>query len=251
VLPYFWETWWFRTFLAAGTCLALVTVVVQALRRRHKLELERLERSHEMERERARIAQDLHDDLGTSLTQISLMSSLLDRENAAPAETRSLTREIRATSRTMVAALNEIVWAVNPKNDSLNELAGYLGNVAEAFFRSGAIRCRLDIPNDLPDHPLTSEVRHGLFLAFKEAINNVAKHSLATEIQVRIRCPESELQLAIQDDGTGFDPAAKRPGNGLMNMRQRLEKMGGTCEVRSAPGEAATILFRLKLPGRI
>jgi len=150
----------------------------------------------------------------------------------------------------MVTALNEIVWAVNPNNDSLNELVGYLGNAAEAFFRPGPIRCRLDIPGDLPERPITAEARHGIFLAFKEAINNAAKHSRATEVRVEIRCAGGELQIAITDNGLGFDPAASHAGNGLANMRQRLERLGGSCALHSVPGKATTVWFRLNLDPR-
>lgn len=247
VLPFFWETWWFKTGMLLLVAAALVLGVTWTLRRRHRLELERIERRHEMERERARIAQDLHDDLGTSLTQIGLLSSLLNRENTPFAEVRSLALEIRSTSRAMVTALNEIVWAVNPKNDSLNELVGYLGNFAEAFFRSGPIRCRLDIPTDLPDHPIPAEVRHALFLAFKEAINNAAKHSKATEIHVRIHCENNVIHIAIEDNGIGFDPDACREGNGLANMKNRLRKIGGKCEIRGTPDAGTTVSFWLRL----
>jgi len=250
VQPFFWQTWWFETSLIGGVCLGLVLVATFAQHRRHRLELERLEHRNEMERERTRIAQDLHDDLGTGLTQISLLSSVLDRESAPAAETQALTQQIRCTSRAMVTALNEIVWAVNPKNDSLSELEGYLGNFAEAFFQPGPIRCRLDIPGDVPERPILPEVRHGIFLAFKEAINNAAKHSRATEVRVKIHCTGDELQLAVEDNGVGFDPAAQRAGNGLANMRHRLENLGGSCDVRSAPGAATTVLFRLDLNPR-
>jgi ligand-binding sensor domain-containing protein/signal transduction histidine kinase len=246
VPPFFWETWWFKTALLAAAAAGLTLAVALTLRRHHNLVLERLERGREMERERARIAQDLHDDLGTSLTQISLLSTLLTHKNASPARLESLTQQIRSTSRAMVAALNEIVWAVNPKNDSLNELVGYLGNFAEAFFRLGPIRCRLEIPSDLPDHPLAAEVRHGIFLAFKEAINNVAKHSRAKMLRVKIHCEGDRLHLAIEDDGIGFDPVGKSSGNGLVNMKNRLKKMNGSCEIRSVPGVATTVLFKLK-----
>jgi signal transduction histidine kinase/sugar lactone lactonase YvrE len=248
VLPNFWETWWFKTALAACGCAALVLAVSLRLRRAHRIELERLARTHEMERERARIARDLHDDLGTTLTQISLLSSLLERENLPPSETRSLTQQIRGTSRAMVTALNEIVWAVNPKNDSLNELVGYLGNLAEAFFRPGPIRCRLDIPSEVPDRCVASEIRHGLFLAFKEAINNAAKHSGASEVRVKIDWQNGDLRVAVEDNGMGFNPVANRSGNGLANMTQRLEKMGGTCTFQSVAG-GTTVLFHLHLRG--
>ena len=150
-----------------------------------------------------------------------------------------------STSRGVVTALNEIVWAVNPKHDSLNELAGYLGNFAEEFFRPGPIRCRLDIPGDLPERPIVAEVRHGVFLAFKEAINNVAKHSRATEVRVTVCCPNAELRLSVEDNGIGFDPVAKHAGNGLANMKHRLEKLGGSCDLRSAPGATTTVSFEL------
>jgi ligand-binding sensor domain-containing protein/signal transduction histidine kinase len=246
VLPYFWETWWFQAFFIASMCSALILSVTFRLRRAHRAELERLARTHEMERERARIARDLHDDLGTSLTQISLLSSLLEREGLPSSDLRSLTQQIRGTSRAMVTALNEIVWAVNPKNDSLNELVGYLGNLAEAFFRSGPIRCRLDIPSEVPERSVASEIRHGVFLAFKEAINNVAKHSRATEVRVKVICEEDKLRVAVEDNGVGFDPVAKQPGNGLANISQRLEKMGGSCNLSSTAG-GTTVLFQLNL----
>jgi signal transduction histidine kinase len=246
VLPYFWETWWFQALLITSVGAGLILSVTFRLRRAHRVELERLARTHEMERERTRIARDLHDDLGTSLTQISLLSSLLERESLPPVETRSLTQQIRATTRTMVTALNEIVWAVNPKNDSLNELIGYLGNLAEAFFRSGPIRCRLDIPSDVPERSVASEIRHGVYLAFKEAINNVAKHSHATEVLVKVLCDGNNLQIAVEDNGVGFDPVAKQSGNGLTNMNQRLQKMGGSCTVRST-SNGTTVFFELNL----
>jgi signal transduction histidine kinase len=246
VLPYFWQTWWFQASFIACACAGLILAVTFTLRRAHRVELERLARTHEMERERTRIAQDLHDDLGTSLTQISLLSSLLERHDLPPVEARSLTQQIRGTSRAMVTGLNEIVWAVNPKNDSLNELVGYLGNLAEAFFRSGPIRCRLDIPSELPECCVASEVRHGVFLAFKEAINNVAKHSNATEVHVKVVCEGNSLQIAVEDNGAGFDPAAKQSGNGLANMKQRLEKIGGSYTLRTTPS-GTTVSFQFTL----
>lgn len=248
VLPYFWETWWFKTLLIVAAASGLILFVSFRLRRAHRIELERMARRHEMERERSRIARDLHDDLGTSLTQISLLSSILEREGLPTPEVRSLTQQIRGTSRAMVTALNEIVWAVNPKNDSLNELVGYLGNLAEAFFRAGPIRCRLDIPSDLPDYSVASEVRHEVFLAFKEAINNVAKHSGGTEVRVKIHCESDDLIVAVEDNGVGFNPASVHSGNGLVNMNQRLDKMGGRCRMASNR-EGTTVVFHLRLNG--
>ncbi|MCX6892355.1 MAG: triple tyrosine motif-containing protein [Verrucomicrobia bacterium] len=242
VLPHFWETWWFKGGIIGISFALLALALTLGLRRRHRLELERLERRHAVETERARIAQDLHDDLGTGLTQMSMLSALVGRETSVSGEVREMTRQIRVRSREMVSALNEIVWAVNPRNDSLNELFGYFGNFAEEFFRAGDIRCRLDFPDQFPDVPLASETRHNLFLAFKEALNNAAKHSCASEVRVRAQLGGSGVVLAIEDNGRGFSGGPA--GNGLANMRQRLERVGGSCEIRSDPGQGTRVTFR-------
>lgn len=247
VLPHFWETWLFKGVLIASSFALLACMLIATLRHRHRQQLERIERVHEVERERARIAQDLHDDLGTSLTQIGMLSGLVGHERTPPDEVRDLTRQIRSTARQMVSDLNEIVWAVNPKNDQLTELIGYLGNFAEVFFRNTSIRCRLKIPESLPDWPLIPEIRHNLFLAFKEAINNAARHSTADEVWVRARLEGEVLILTVEDNGEGFDQgsAAAPSGNGLANMHQRLTRMGGTCDIRSGVGGGTAVEFRL------
>lgn len=242
VLPHFWETWWFKAGLIAVSFALLALTLIFTLRHRHQLELERLERRHAVESERARIAQDLHDDLGTGLTQVSMLSALVGRQPTTSDESKELTRQIRARSRQMVSALNEIVWAVNPKNDSLNELIGYFGNFAEEFFRGSDIRCRLDFQDQFPEVALASETRHNLFLAFKEAVNNVAKHSHAQEVWVRAQIRACEVVLIIEDTGRGFE--GNRIGNGLTNMRQRLEKVGGHCEIHSVCSQGTTVTFR-------
>jgi signal transduction histidine kinase len=251
VLPHVWETVWFKLVMTGAIFLALALALVSVLRRRHRMQLARLERQRAMEQERARIAQDLHDDLGTSLTQIGMLSSLISRATPTATQVQQLAQQIRSTSRTMVTALNDIVWAVNPKNDSLNELVGYLGDFAERFFSAGPLRCRLEIPADLPEHPLPSELRHGLFLAFKEALNNAAKHSGADKLWVRVALNEGCLSILVEDNGKGLDPKALATtrGNGLRNMRQRLERLGGTCTPTARPEGGPIVQFRLPLTG--
>jgi signal transduction histidine kinase len=128
----------------------------------------------------------------------------------------------------MVSSLDEIVWAINPANDSLSNLADYLCQAAEEFFSATAIRCRLDVDESLPSVPLTSEVRHNLYLVVREALNNIAKHSRATEAWLRIHWKDQNLEIIIEDNGCGFDSGLKVSGNGLPNMRRRLEKIGGS-----------------------
>ncbi len=250
VLPYFWETWWFRAGLSITTLALLGITVAVTQRQRYRRRLERVERQREMEGERTRIAQDLHDDLGTSLTQISMLSALANREQTPPEEAKELIQQVRGRAREMVTALDEIVWAVNPKNDSINELVNYLAHFSEQFFRPTSIRCRLDLPDDVPPHSLSAEARHHLFLAFKEAINNAARHSQATQVIVRIVTFARELVISVEDDGRGIgaaDAAAGRVGNGLINMRDRMKQMGGRAEVQSTPGSGTKVALHFPL----
>ncbi len=249
VLPFVWQTWWFRAGMILVSFVTLASGVAFALRRRYRLKLERLERQRAMERERARIAQDLHDDLGTSLTQISMLSALAGRSQTPPEEVGDILSQMRGLARAMVTALDEIVWAVNPRNDSIVELSNYLGHFAEEFFRPTAIRCRLDIADSLPAYPLSAEVRHHLFLAFKEAINNAARHSHAAQVWVRIEVPDKELVIRVEDDGQGFDAQnpGHRAGNGLANMQRRMEQSGGCAELESGLERGTSVTLRLPL----
>jgi len=146
-----------------------------------------------------------------------------------------------------VSSLDEIVWAVNPANDSLPSLGSYLRHVAQEFFRSTTVRCRLDVDQLLPSVPLTSEVRHNLYLAIRESLNNVAKHSQATEVWLRIHWKNQTLHIVVEDNGRGFSGRnVAPPGNGLPNMRRRLEKIGGRFECDTQTGGGT--ICRISLP---
>ena len=200
-----------------------------------------------MERERARIAQDLHDDLGASLTHVAWLGEAASHEAVAPAERQSLVTQITAKSRDMVRAIDEIVWAVNPKNDSLDHLVTYLCEFAEQFFRDTPTRCWVDVEERLPVCPLPSDVRHNLFLAAKEALHNVAKHAGASQVWVRVKVQGGSVQFVIEDDGRGFVPGAQPGGDGLENMRRRAEIIGAKCELGSTPGQGASVTWKLPL----
>src|SRR6185312_16827411 len=149
-----------------------------------------------------------------------------------------------------VQALDEIVWAVNPENDTLNGLVAYIGHYADEFFENAGMGCRLEIPVDLPAVPLPAELRHNLFLLVKESFNNALKHSQGSEVRVGVAVDAATLRIVIQDDGSGFDPgkpADGRRGNGLENMRKRAEHLGGRCEILSAAGEGTTLEFVVPL----
>jgi len=247
--PHYWETRWFKMALGLATFAMIATAAAMIQRQRYRRRLERVERQREMEEERARIARDLHDDLGTSLTQISLLSALANREQTPAAEAKELIQEVRGRAKEMVIALDEIVWAVNPKNDSLTGLVSYLGHFAEEFFRASTIRFRLDIPPQLPDVPVSAESRHHLFLAFKEAVNNAARHSRATQVQMCVEIMADGLKVRVEDNGCGFSSIANQSptGNGLANMKRRLEQIGGHAEIQSAAGSGTITIFRFPL----
>jgi signal transduction histidine kinase len=209
---------------------------------------EQIERQRALEEERARIARDLHDDLGAALTQIRFLSAVESRDQAVPEGTRNQLQLVSEKSRQLVASLDEIVWAINPANDSLQNLANYLCHVAAELFATTQIRCRLDVDDSFPAIGLTSEVRHNLYLAVREALNNIAKHSAASEGWVRIHWKEPDLEIAIEDNGRGYSEAqAAGAGEGLRNMRQRIETIGGRFKCDTTPGIGTVCWIALSL----
>jgi len=253
VLPHFWQTWWFYLLETVAAAALVASVVWYVSRRRMRRKLEAAQRQQGIERERTRIAKDIHDHLGANLTRISLLSQSVHAELGNPERAATQLDRIYETSRELTRALDEIVWAVNPQHDTLDSLASYLGNFAQEYLGSIGLRCRLDMPLQLPHWPITAEMRHNVFLAFKEALHNIVKHSGATEVSVVLATADNSFELSAHDNGKGFDPAtvSTRPGrgNGLKNMRQRLEKIGGRCEIESAPGAGTVIKFFVSVAG--
>lgn len=245
VLPHFWQTWWFYSLSAAGSVGLVGNIVWYVSRRRMRRKLEAAQREQAVERERTRIAKDIHDHLGANLTRISLLSQAVHGELENPRQAATQLDRIYETSRELTRAMDEIVWAVNPQHDTLDSLANYLGNFAHDYLVPLHIRCRLEVPLQLPHWPINAEMRHNVFLAFKEALHNVVKHSSATEASVFLATSRDGFTLTLHDNGRGFDPSAVTPrpgrGNGLKNMSQRLEKIGGRCEVVSAPGAGTEV----------
>jgi hypothetical protein len=256
VSPFFWETWWFKIGGGLLTVLLAGGSVFIVLHQRYRRKLLRLEARRALEQERARIAKDIHDDLGSSLTRISLLSQPA-RRGAEDAEAASCSlAQIHRTAQDLTHAMGEVVWAVNPTHDSFDSLANYLSQYAQSFLKAAGIRCRLDLPLHVQQQPMSAEVRHNLFLAFKEALNNVAKHAKASEVQIALVLDNSLVELVVRDNGRGFilEPFPIQPqapfatsGNGLANMRSRMQEIGADCELHSEPGRGTKITFRIKL----
>jgi signal transduction histidine kinase/ligand-binding sensor domain-containing protein len=244
VHPFFWETWWFRIGGGVATVLLTAGVVFFAARTRHRRQLRELRSRQAIEQERARIARDIHDELGASLTRISLLSRPTGGPVApAAAGTESLGR-IHEISQQLVRSMGEVIWAVTPRNDSLDALANYLGDYAREFLALAGIRCRLDMPLDLPARQLSAKVRHNVFLAFKESLNNVVKHAAANEVRIRFIPAPDGFAVWVEDDGRGI-PAPSGRGHGLENMQERMADIGGTCDVSPAPGGGSRIVFNV------
>lgn len=255
--PFLWQCAWFP-WMAVTAVATLVTVgLVVWLRARHRrklhLQFERMERQRAIERERTRVAQDLHDDLGAGLTEIGLLSGMLQNNTTLTPENKGQAfSRITQRTRYLVTALDEIVWAVNPRNDSAKSLGGYFCRYAQEFFEPTAIRCRLEFREGGADSPLNSEQRHHLFLAFKETLTNVVRHSGANEVRISISMEiASRLTISVQDNGYGLPQIMGEGADGLINLRQRMAQLNGTCVVcnLSAGGVEVKLSVPLALAG--
>jgi signal transduction histidine kinase/ligand-binding sensor domain-containing protein len=259
VAPFFWRTWWFAGSSALAALVAVAWIARHFTRRRMQRRMEQLERQRALERERTRIAQDIHDDVGASLTRIAMLSQIAPGARGEPERMAATLTRIGATAGEMTQALDEIVWAIDPRHDTLESLVTYMGKVAQDFLGAANLRCRLDLPVQLPTWSLRAEIRHNLFLAFKEALNNVLRHAHATEVCVALRVHPDSFELLVRDNGRGFD-SEQRPqpvgsgransGNGLVNIKRRLARIGGRCEIATASGQGTSVSFIVAIPDR-
>ena len=253
-------SWWTlqRLLIVVGmllVVLAFTAIWIKQLRRlveqrtsqlqREIHERERVERQHELEAERSRIARDLHDDLGSSLTEISVLASTGQRPEPGETSHPKLFNAIAGKARSLIAALDVIVWAVDPDDNSLQSLGDYLTGYAEEFFSHMNISCRFKVPVAFPQMNLDGRRRHDLLMAVKEALNNVVRHSEAAEVEFRMAVDENVLAIDIADNGKGFESGGD--GHGLKNLPVRLLKLGGTCAVESCIGGGTTVKIRLPL----
>jgi ligand-binding sensor domain-containing protein/signal transduction histidine kinase len=244
--PQFYE----RPAVQAGFVLlflaSIAAIVASIQRARYRRRMARLQMQRAMDQERQRIARDIHDDLGSGLTEIILLSDTLEAEKPGTAIGQPMVEEISRRARALTRAMDEVVWAINPRNDTLESFLTYLNRWAQSYLTHANVRCRWDVPVDLPDTPLPAETRHHLFLSCKEAINNIVKHARATEVWVRFTLTAEELELRIEDNGTGLPPVEQRKfGNGLANMQRRLEELGGRFTFTSEAGRGVRIKFAL------
>jgi signal transduction histidine kinase len=246
VRPHFWETKAFRISISLAAVIAAASIGWVIARERMKRRMIAIELRHAREAERARIARDLHDDLGASLTEISMLAQVT-AEEAHAAPTRAPLEDIASRAQALVGALDEIVWAVNPRHDTLASLADYLSATTADFVAAAGCSLRIDVPRDLPAWEVDAERRHTLLLAVREALHNVVKHSGASEVSLKFEIMPHGVRIDITDNGRGFDPSTARQGDGLGNLCDRLAAVGGHCTIHSVPRSGTRVRFHLPL----
>jgi signal transduction histidine kinase len=256
VLPFVWQTWWFKTLCIVAVCGGLALAVTLALRRRHRFEVERLERGHEMEQERTRIARDMHDEIGSKLARISFLSEMVKSGSNGRNQGDGVADSLAKTARDLLQSLDRMLWAINPRNDSLETLSAYLNRYAAEYFQNTSIRCQLAFPKDLPAIQLSAETRHNVFLAFEEALANALKHSAATKVSAELTCANGTVEISIADNGRGLGSETQNGATvkratgerlGLSGMRHRLQSVGGECHLTSSPEGGTLVKFVLPL----
>lgn len=241
--PAFWKRGWFQSLVAAIGGLTALASLVLATR------LVAESRAREMlDRERARIARDIHDELGAGLTQLVLEGEVTRTELPAGSVARVRLESLCDRARTLAGAMDELVWAVNSRRDTLRDFVAYTSKYIRRFLEPTSIRCRLDVAQDLPDLTCDLPVRRNLLLAVKEAVNNAVKYSEAHQLWFRIERRPPMLVVSVEDDGRGFDlETAKGTGNGLANLAERMRDIGGLCRIVTASGSGCRVELELPL----
>jgi signal transduction histidine kinase/ligand-binding sensor domain-containing protein len=242
-----WETSWFRGAALLAAVIGLSWLVRLLVLRRVRARIRALEQEHALDRERARIARDMHDDLGAGLTQLALMAELAVDQPEGNDEAKERFGSIAQAARNVSGALDTIVWTVNPRNDTLARLIDYLGEFVAEYLATIGLELTLELPAEIPERAVPSDVRHHVLLAVKEALNNVAKHANARRVTVRVALDAATLHIAIVDDGDGFDETAVHTnGNGVGNLHQRMAAVGGAARIESNSSAGTSV--RLSAP---
>ena len=234
--------WWERRAVQTAAFFSVLLIGALAVRhltlRRARARLQALERAQALDRERSRIARDLHDDLGSRLAHIALMAEGIGQSAGVP---------VAAAVRESLQTMDELVWTVNARNDTVESFGHYASEFVQAQAAAAGLKCRLQIDPDAGPAPLGADTRRHLYLGLKEAINNVVKHAGASEVIVGLGSADGVLRLTISDDGRGLDERATRTGNGLRNMEERMKAAGGSVRVESGPGRGCRVTFEVPL----
>lgn len=240
----FWQRTWFYILCGAALLASVVLITRTVTQRKIKDRLRRLEKQQAIEAERNRISKDMHDEIGSGLTRIALMTELMQTQKQLDEKTKEEVSEIAGSTRQLVETMSEIIWALNPQNDRLENLLAYLREQTLHYFEPFNISYQVQFPDRVPDIQLSNEQRRSLFLVTKEALNNALKHSGASYIELAACIEEEKILFSIKDDGVGFHPAAARAGaNGIRNMQQRMNDIHGGIEWISLDGKGTEVRY--------
>jgi signal transduction histidine kinase len=250
--------WLERTTVRIGAALlgAGLIALVAVWRVREMRRIHRLEYASGLERERARLAADLHDGLGSRLTEINLLSGQLAGPTGGaaggPAPSARPGDDLRERSAEAIESLRELIWATNPQADTLESLVARLCDQVEQAARAAGLRCRFDVPDDVPAVTLGPGLRRDVLLAVREVVNNAIRHAHADELMLRIALGQAQWTIEVRDDGQGFDPAqaiacaAKHDrGLGLRSIQERIRGLGGTCRIETQPGAGTAVILEV------
>jgi signal transduction histidine kinase len=236
ILAPFWQRWWFIAL--ASTLVGLAGYAAYRYRVAQLIKLERV---------RTRIATDLHDDIGSNLSRIAILSGVASQQvDEANLPVKQPLSVIATTSRELVDSMGDIVWAINPNKDHLSDLVQRMRRFASDVFTARNIDFHFSAPG-ADTHKIGADVRRQVFLIFREAVNNAVRHSACTEADIELHIENGWLELTFKDNGKGFDPARMNDGNGLASMRSRAKGLGGELQIISKAGEGTMIILRSPL----
>jgi len=233
----FWQTGWFQVTLI---CICGL-VILFSLRLMAQLALHQKERTL-LQWERARIAREIHDDIGSRMTQLVLQGEVAQSGLPEGSESQVQVGQICEEARGLLSTMDEILWAVNPRRDTLRDFTAYVCNYAQEFLKPTHIQCRFEVDSEMSAADFNLPLRRSLLMAIKETLNNAVKHSEATELKLTIHWQDQRVLVAVEDNGKGFDSSvAKSERNGMSNMMQRMNELGGSCRVSSQPGKGCRV----------
>lgn len=235
VAPPFWRTYWFLAL-----CILLLGALLYAFYRY------RINQLIQLQKVRNRIATDLHDEIGTTLTNISILSELSKKNLLQKQEAGMFLDRIAEEVHNSSQALDDIVWSINTKNDTLEQTVARMRRYAAEVFDAANVSYSLQLNEEFENYKLNMEQRRDCFLIFKESLNNIYKHARARNVLIKVWIEKSQLQMMIKDDGKGFDITTATHRNGLKNIRNRIQKWEGTITITSSEGEGTTT--ELKMP---
>ncbi len=246
IAPPFWETWWFRALVILSITETIYLVVKSYLKRKLKAQQQEFERQKAIEKVRSKISMDIHDEISSGLTKISLLSQRVKSKYERSKEVEpEIIDKIAGSSKEVISNLGEIIWAVNPKHDNLQSLLAYIRNYIFNFFEATTIEVHINFPEEVPPAPVSPDIKRNLFLVVKEALNNILKHAAATQAAIYFKYSDDDYTLTIKDNGRGMEQLNGRAfGNGLTNMKKRMELIGGSLTIHSEKNKGTQLQFK-------